>query len=281
MSAPPEGAPVLEVRGLSVRYTRAGWLREQATAALHGVDLTIGAGEAVAVVGPSGSGKSTLARAVLRLVPATGSVRLCGTELVGLSGARLRAARRPMQVVFQDPASSLDPRWSVERLVGEALFDQPRGAAERIATALQRVGVPADLYARRPGQLSGGQRQRVALARALVAEPRLLVLDEPLTALDATLQVQVLDLLAAVRDAGVALLFIAHGLAAVARLAQRVVVLDRGRVVETGPTAAVLSAPQHPATRALVAAVPRWPDASGALDDPASTACGEGQEKPP
>ena len=246
----------LSVSDLRVAYTRPGLLRESRYDALRGITFDLDPGEVLGVVGASGSGKSTLARAVLRLVPATGRVALCGVVLLGLSGARLRAARRPMQAVFQDPASSLDPRLSVEALVREALFDgETPGAVDE---ALGRAGLDLSLRHRRPAELSGGQQQRVALARALAPRPKLLVLDEPLTALDVTLQAQVLGVLERERAEGAAILFIAHDLPAIARIATRLCVMEAGLIVEHGPTRSVLESPSHAATHALLAAVPRF-----------------------
>jgi peptide/nickel transport system ATP-binding protein len=231
---------------------------------LHGVDLAVPAGGSLGVVGESGSGKSTLARTVLALErPQAGSVRLRGTDLFALGRAGLRAARRDMQAVFQDPYGSLDPRHSVGGIVGEpiAALAPEVSAAERrdrVAAMLEAVGLPAASAQNYPHEFSGGQRQRVAIARALVTHPALVVADEPVSALDVSVQAQVLNLMLDLQARlGLAWLFISHDLGVVRCIAARVVVLYRGRVVEEGPTAGVFAAPRHPYTQALVAAVPR------------------------
>jgi len=238
---------------LSVRDLRKDYGRRQAVA---GVSLEVGRGETVAVVGESGSGKSTLGRCVVRLSrPTSGSVRFDGVELAGLSARRLRPLRPRFQLVFQDPSSSLNPRWSVGRLIGEPL--QVQGREGDVAGLMAEVGLDASLAGRRPHQLSGGQRQRVGIARALSLSPELLVLDEPVTALDVSVQAQIVNLLLRLQEErGLGYLFISHDLSVVGALAHRVVVMSEGRVVEAGPAERVLSRPEHPCTRRLVDAVP-------------------------
>ncbi len=257
------GEPLLTVDAATRDYTlpRPSLFRAPARRrALDGVSLTIHAGESVGLVGGSGSGKSTLARAILGLDALQGgSIRLDGRP-VGPSMPR--ALRRDMQAVFQDPYGSFDPRWRVGRLIAEPfhLTGRPPDAGSRIDAALTGVGLsPADA-GRFIHEFSGGQRQRIAIARALVTRPRLVVLDEAVSALDVAVRAQILDLLAALRAShGLAYLFITHDLTVVRAITDRVIVLDQGRIVEQGPTDAVLGAPRHPVTQALVAAVPRLP----------------------
>jgi ABC-type glutathione transport system ATPase component len=250
--------PLLEVRGLDVSLGR---LRE--TRILSSVDLTVAPGEIVGLIGETGSGKTTLARAVLGLVPAgSGSVRLDGRDITTLRGRARRALRRrgTVQYVFQDPLRSLDPDRRVYDSVAEALEVRrtPRAEIARaVAEALELVGLPASLGQRYPGQLSGGQRQRIAIARAMVASPRLLICDEPVSALDANSRVHVLELLERLRaERGVAIVLITHDLGTLAGLADTVAVLYRGRLVESGNTVEVLTRPSHPYTRLLVSSVP-------------------------
>jgi peptide/nickel transport system ATP-binding protein len=230
---------------------------------LHGVSLTLPEGGSLGIVGESGCGKSTLARTVLALErPHGGSVHLRGKDLFALSRAALRAARRDVQAVFQDPYGSLDPRHRIGRIVAEPIASlEPATTAAarraRVAEALEAVGVPAAAMARYPHEFSGGQRQRVAIARALVTRPALIVADEAVSALDVSVQAQVLNLMMDLRERlGLAWLFISHDLAVVRCITDRVAVMYLGRVVEEGPTAAVFDAPAHPYTRALVAAIP-------------------------
>ncbi|SEP06913.1 ABC transporter ATP-binding protein [Amycolatopsis saalfeldensis] len=251
---------VLEVEHVSKEYRlrgRGGVLR-----AVDDVSFTVERGRTTAIVGESGSGKTTTARMVLGLVPATdGRIRLDGTGLAGLRGARLRAARQAMQPVFQDPYASLDPMWTVERIVTEPLrtFGVGDRASRRVKVAelLDQVALPAALAQRYPNELSGGQRQRVAIARALAAGPRLVVCDEAVSALDVLVQDQILGLLSSLQEElGLSYLFISHDLAVVRSLAHHVLVMKDGRVVEQGPVDEVLSAPADPYTRQLLDAVP-------------------------
>ena len=246
---------LLEVTGLTVRF---GPVR-----AVDGVSLQVASGPfGLGLVGESGSGKTTIGRAVLRLVPAAGGrVLFQGTDVATLRGRALREYRRAAQVVFQDPDNSLDPRMRVGASIAEVLLAHrlvPRGqAAGRARELLAEVGLDPDFAGRHPHQLSGGQRQRVAIARALSVQPRLLVLDEPTSALDVRAQARVLELISRLRaDRGLAYLLITHNLAIVSQLCEQTAVLYLGRVAETGPTGALLSAPAHPYTRALRSAVP-------------------------
>lgn len=259
-------SPLLVLDGVSVAYPGRGWVgfRRPPTTVVHDVNLTVAAGGAVGLVGESGSGKSTLARALVRLLPlAAGTVTFGGEAISGLSARAFFPYRKRLQMVFQDPFLSLNPRRTVAEIVGEPLRLHFSGLnaserRERAAAALAQVRLSSDLLARLPRELSGGQRQRVGLARALAVEPELLILDEPLSALDVCLQARLLDLLAELRSRlRLALLFISHDLAVVEQLCPDVVVLRAGRVVEAGPVAEVYRQPTSTYTRELLAAVPR------------------------
>ncbi len=268
MSAAPEPrplspVPLLSVEDLVVRYTRpAGLFGRETVEAVRGVSLDIAPGETLGLVGESGCGKSSLARAILRLVePASGRVTFDGADVLALAPAPLRALRRRMQIVFQDPWASLNPRLTVGAAVREGLeiHRLARGpeAGRRVAALLEEVGLPADSAGRYPHEFSGGQRQRVAIARALAVEPDLLICDEPVSALDVSVQAQVLNLLADLqRHRRLAMLFVSHDLAVVRHLAPRVAVMYLGRIVEEGPAEVVLHAPRHPYTQALLSAAP-------------------------
>ncbi|MFG3029308.1 ABC transporter ATP-binding protein [Streptomyces sp. NPDC048253] len=251
-------APVLAVEGLEVHYGP----RRRRRRALHDVSLSIAPGETVGVIGETGSGKSTLARTVLGLVRASaGSIVIDGEEVGAYGPRQWRALRRRgvVQYVFQDPLRSLDPDLTVEDSLAEPLLVQgvPRTeAAARVRAFLARVHLTEDLLDRLPGELSGGQRQRVAVARALVTEPRLVILDEPVSALDSANRVQVLQILKELRADGVALVFISHDLGSVAGVADRIAVLYRGEAVEVGAAADVINTPRHPYTRLLVRSAP-------------------------
>jgi oligopeptide transport system ATP-binding protein len=259
---------LLRVRALEVRFDLG---RRGTVHAVNGVDLTVARGETLGIVGESGCGKSTTGRAILQLLrPTAGRVELDGEELTALWqrrfgvwrwGSRLRELRRRVQMVFQDPYASLDPRMTVEDLVGEPLraFRVAGGAElrERVQELLEQVGLDPRFVRRYPHEFSGGQRQRIGIARALALEPDLLVCDEPISALDVSIQAQILNLLERLkRERGLTYLFIAHDLSAVRHLSDRVVVMYLGRVVEQGPASELCAAPLHPYTRALLSAVP-------------------------
>jgi oligopeptide/dipeptide ABC transporter ATP-binding protein len=252
--------PVLQVEDLVKHYRVSG--RGQAVRAIDGVSLSIGQGEVLGLVGESGSGKSTIGKCVLRLTePTAGSVSLDGRDITHLSRRALRPLRRDVHMVFQDPYSSLNPRFTVGQIVAEPLrrHGVARGAqvGERVREMLDRVGLGAETHARRPHELSGGQRQRVGLARALVLEPKLVVADEPVSALDVSVQASVLNLVADLqRDMGFSCLFITHDLSVVEFLADRIAVMYLGQIVETGPTKKIFTEPQHPYTQALLSAAP-------------------------
>lgn len=256
--------PLLRVRGLRTHFPVGGrWLGEtEWLRAVDGVDLDIERGEVVGLVGESGSGKTTLGRSILRLVePREGTIRFDGTDLTGLSKGELRRLRRHIQVIFQDPHAALNPRMQVVQLVAEPLrfhgVVPGEAVEERAAELLRDVGLGPSFRHRYPHQLSGGQLQRVAIARAIAPEPKLLVADEPVTALDVSVQAEILGLLNRLREeAGIAMLFIAHDLPVVERVADRVAVMYLGRIVERAPTARLMERPLHPYTQALLSAVP-------------------------
>lgn len=255
---PAAETAVLDVDDLSVVYGRGA----RAVAAVHGVSLRVGEGEIVALAGESGSGKSTIGRCALGLAPiSSGSVRIDGVDLARVRGRRAVAVKRRVGVVFQNSTAALDPRRTVGESIGEPLrvHGGLRGAALQARTAelLDAVGLPSAWHRRYPHELSGGQRQRVAIARAISLRPRLLIADEPTSALDVSVQATVLDLLRDLqRELRFACLFISHDLAVVDELCDRIVVLQRGAVVEEGSRVDVLRRPQHPYTRALIAAAP-------------------------
>ncbi|MFI0462972.1 ATP-binding cassette domain-containing protein [Saccharopolyspora sp. 5N102] len=233
------------------------------TRALHAVDLAVGEGETVGLVGESGSGKSTLLKCVLRLErPDSGEIRYDGIDVIRADRAQRKRFRREVQMVFQDPHASLNPRMTVEQLVSEGMLvhglERSRaGRRGRVAELLSMVGLDPSDMGRRPGSFSGGQRQRIAIARALAVRPRLLVCDEPVSALDVSVQAQVINLLADMQaELGLAVLFIAHDLAVVGHLCTRIAVISRGEIVESGPREQVFGAPRHEYTRALLDAVP-------------------------
>ena len=248
---------LLEADGLVKRFPARGGVVH----AVDDVSFTVGPGETLGIVGESGSGKSTVARLVVRLLePTAGVIRLDGADIGHLSRRRLRAVRRRMQIVFQDPYASLDPRMSARAIVAEPLRIAGRTSeiATRVPEVLALVGLGPEHESRYPHELSGGQRQRIGIARALVVEPELLVLDEPVTALDGSIQAQILNLLVDLQARlGLAYLFIAHDLAVVRHVADRVAVMHLGRIVEEGPTADLFDAPTHPYTQALLSASPR------------------------
>jgi ABC-type glutathione transport system ATPase component len=266
MSGPPAtNLPLLQVENLVREYTlpREKLLEPpHKVHALNGVSFTIESGRSMGIVGESGSGKSTLARLVMALdKPTAGTVRLLGRDLHALPREQLRQARRDIQMVFQDPYGSLDPRQNVERIVTEPLAAQggtSRQEQHRRATeALTSVGMRASDLAKYPHEFSGGQRQRIAIARALITRPRLIVADEPVSALDVSVQAQVLNLMQDLQaEFGITYMLISHDLAVVHHLCDEVAVLWQGRIVEQGPPDRLFRAAEHPYTRALLDAVP-------------------------
>jgi len=257
--------PLLEVRGLAKHFpVRAGLLQRQvgAVKAVDDVSFSIGRGEVVGLVGESGSGKTTTGRAILRLIePTAGLVRYDGTDVTALDGDGMRAMRRKMQIIFQDPYASLNPRRRVRDIIGEALTIHGIGDAkdrrDRIARLLGQVGLTTDAMARYPHEFSGGQRQRIGIARALAVEPGFIVADEPVSALDVSVQAQVVNLLQDLQqELGLTLLFIAHDLAIVRYISDRVMVMYLGRVMEFAPAEELYRRPRHPYTEALLSAAP-------------------------
>ncbi len=256
--------PLLRVRDLVKHYTSGGFLRGTARVvrAVDGVSFDVSPGETLALVGESGCGKTSAGRTILRLQePTGGSALFEGNDIFSLDRAALRRMRRRMQIIFQDPYSSLNPRMTVGAAVAEGIHIH--GLAEgaevgrRVASLLEEVGLDPSLAARYPHEFSGGQRQRIGIARALAVEPAFIVCDEPVSALDVSVQAQVLNLLSDLqRDRGLAYLFIAHDLAVVRQIAHRIAVMYLGRIVEQGPAEEVLRAPRHPYTVALLSAVP-------------------------
>jgi oligopeptide/dipeptide ABC transporter ATP-binding protein len=249
--------PLLDIQNLVKHYPGRPPVR-----AVDGVSLTIAAGQTLGLVGESGSGKSTVGRTVLRLLePTAGRVLFEGQDVFALGAGPLRALRRRMQIVFQDPYSSLNPRMTVARTLREPLeihsLVPPSQMIARVTALLEEVGLDPELAGRYPHELSGGQRQRVGIARALSVEPRFIVCDEPVSALDVSVQAQVLNLLADLQRArSLTYLFIAHDLAVVRHIADQVAVMYLGRIVERAPASTIYSGPRHPYTRALLSAVP-------------------------
>ncbi len=265
MTAASASLPLLSVRDLKVHFPiRGGFLggRRGAVRAVDGVSFDVFPGETLALVGESGCGKTTTGRAVLRLVEATsGTITFDGTDVRALASEPLRKLRRQMQIVFQDPFSSLNPRMTVGATIGEGLIihrlAEGGGIESRVRQLLDEVGLRADHLSRYPHELSGGQRQRVGIARALAVEPRFIVCDEPVSALDVSVQAQVINLLQDLqRDRGLAYLFIAHDLSVVEQVADRVAVMYLGKIVETAPGEALYAEPLMPYTQALLSAVP-------------------------
>jgi len=251
---------LLDIQDLVVQYPRKA--RRLGAKALDGASLSVAPGEMVGLVGESGSGKTTLAMAILGLAPVTsGRISFLGTDLAGVSRRGRRAVSRDLQAVFQDPYSSLNPARTVAKALSEPLDVHERltraDRHRRIVDALQRVGLTADAATRYPAEFSGGQRQRIAIARALIVSPKLIICDEAVSALDLSVQAQILNLLAdARRDLSVACLFLSHDLAVVRYLCSSVAVLYRGQIVESGPASSVCGRPEHSYTQALLAAEP-------------------------
>lgn len=251
---------LLQVDDLSVTFPRRGF-RAEPFVALKAASLTLRPGETLGLVGESGSGKSTLGRAILGLVPAaTGSILFHGEDITHASRRRRRQLSRDMQVIFQDPYSSLNPSLTIGDILAEPLAAQGIDrdqARRRVRELLDRVHLPTDAASRLPREFSGGQRQRVAIARALALEPKLIVCDEPVSALDLTTQAHILDLLIDLQDStGVAYLFISHDLNVVRHISHRVTVMRHGRLIETGPAETVTRSPSHPYTQRLLLSSP-------------------------
>ncbi len=260
----PASSPLLEVDGLVKHYpVRESWLGgRKLVRAVDGVSFTIGRGEVVGLVGESGSGKTTVGRAVLRLIePTEGRVRFDGQDVIGADAASLRALRRRMQIVFQDPYGSLNPRKRIEDVIGEAfeIHGLARGSERRdkIAELLRLVGLPAEHMRRFPHEFSGGQRQRIGIARAIALDPAFIVADEPVSALDVSIQGQILNLLADLQERlGLAMLFISHDLSVIEYFSNRVIVMYLGRVMEVAPARELYLRPRHPYSEALLSAAP-------------------------
>jgi oligopeptide/dipeptide ABC transporter ATP-binding protein len=257
-------ATILEGVGLSKHFTgRGGWRGPRSVVrAVDEVSIAVERGETLALVGESGSGKSTLGRVLLNLLPPTkGEVFYDGRNIVGLPPGELRALRRDLQIIFQDPFSSLNPRMTVEKIVGEPIWlHEPAPAADRrdkVAGLLRTVGLRPEQANRYPHEFSGGQRQRIGIARALASSPRVLLADEPVSALDVSVQAQIVNLLGELKDRfSLTLVIVAHGLAVIRHMSDRVAVMYLGQIVELAPVDALFEAPLHPYTQALLASVP-------------------------
>ena len=264
-NVPAEFKPLLTVNDLVTRFpVRKGALQRHVANvhAVEGVSFELGQGETLALVGETGCGKSTTGRSILRLVePSSGKVELAGENILGLSGEKLRARRRNMQIVFQDPYAALDPRLTAFDQVAEPLVihkvDRGSGLRDRVVSLMERVGLSADHLDRYPHEFSGGQRQRLCIARALTLSPKIIIADEPVSALDVSIQAQVVNLMIELQqELELSYLFISHDMAVVERISHRVAVMCMGRIVEIGSRAEIFSNPQHTCTRALLSAVP-------------------------
>ena len=257
--------PILSVRGLCAYFPVRGatpFSRKRLVKAVDDLSFDVAAGQILSIVGESGSGKTTTGRAILRLIePTAGQIDFDGLDLLSLSPGELRRARRRMQIIFQDPFASLNPRMTVGGIIAEGLklHDLASGRArrERVAALLERVGLSTDHMNRYPHEFSGGQRQRIGIARALAVEPKFIVADEPVSALDVSIQAQVLNLLQDLReDLGLTMVFIAHDLSVVEHLSDRVAVMYLGRIMEIADVADLYGNPRHPYTQALLSAAP-------------------------
>jgi len=256
--------PVLEVSDLVKEYSGGGGLFRRGVSkvqAVSGVSFAIAAGQTLGLVGESGCGKSSTGRSVVRLVePTSGSVRLSGVDVLAMGERELRSARRHMQFVFQDPYASLNPRMTAESIIAEPLRVHGRwakGGPARVRELMEMVGLSPDQSGRYPFSFSGGQRQRIGIARAIALEPSLLVLDEPLSSLDVSIQAGIVNLLEDLQERlGLAYLFIAHDLAMVRHISDDVAIMYLGKIVEIGPVDSIFEAPRHPYTRALLSSVP-------------------------
>jgi oligopeptide transport system ATP-binding protein len=263
--------PILELRDVKTHFpVSRGFLLKRhvgTVKAVDGVTLTLGRGEVLGLVGESGCGKSTLARTIMQLIPPTsGTIRLEGRDLTG-NASEVQSIRRNLQMVFQDPYASLNPRMTVFDTLAEPLHVHqvvPREKIRsRVSDLMRQVGLDPRFAEKYPHEFSGGQRQRIAIARALALEPKILIADEPVSALDVSIQAQILNLLAQLcREMNLSLIFIAHDLSVVKHISDRVAVMYLGKVVELGPALDVIERPQHPYTRALISAIPR-PDPDG------------------
>ena len=259
--------PILSVRDLKVHFRiKSGawpWSPARTLKAVDGVSFDIHAGETLGVVGESGCGKSTLARAVLNLIPATaGSIVWMGQEMTGASSQVWQGARADIQMIFQDPLASLDPRMTIAQIIAEPLRTHRQGMPEaevmqRVKTMMGRVGLMPQQINRYPHEFSGGQCQRIGIARALILEPKLIICDEPVSALDVSIQAQIINLLKALQKSmGLALIFIAHDLAVVKHISDRILVMYLGHEMEVAKKKALYAAPRHPYTQALLSAIP-------------------------
>lgn len=263
MTATPD-RPLLEVSDLKTYFPFGNrWFgKREAVKAVDGVDLSVERGEVLALVGESGSGKTTLGRSVLRLVePTEGTIRFDGIDIMALTGREIRPLRRRMQIIFQDPYRSLSPRMQIKQIIAEPLklhrIVPHNDVQQRVAELLAKVGLEPYFMHRYPHEMSGGQRQRIAIARTLALEPDFIVADEPVSALDVSVQAGILNILLELQQSeGVALLFISHDLAVVERIADRIAVMYRGKIVEQAETDELIQHPLHPYTQALLSAVP-------------------------